>query len=173
VTATQRLASNAQWDVPLELPDGRGLHLLVWHATPPVFDGPEDRNGRRNHDETAFWLRLLDGDLSEPAPEAPFVILGQANMDPVKGDGLPDAIRALLSHLALQDPAPIGASGTDTADFTAKGGPGRLRTDVILPSADLTIIASGVDWPSLGDPRLPVLEAASRHRPIWVEIALP
>ena len=25
------------------------------HPTPPVFDGPEDRNGRRNHDEIRFW----------------------------------------------------------------------------------------------------------------------
>ncbi len=43
----QRLSSSAHWDVPVILRDGQPLHLLVFHATPPVFDGPEDRNGRR------------------------------------------------------------------------------------------------------------------------------
>ena len=37
------------------------LHLLAHHPTPPVFDGPEDRNGRRNHDEAALWTAWLDG----------------------------------------------------------------------------------------------------------------
>jgi hypothetical protein len=27
------------------------LHVLVSHPTPPSFDGAEDRNGRRNHDD--------------------------------------------------------------------------------------------------------------------------
>ena len=45
------------------------LHLLAWHATPPVFDGPEDRNGRRNHDEAAFWRLFLDGALPMPPPD--------------------------------------------------------------------------------------------------------
>ena len=35
------------------LPDGRRLHLLTWHATPPAFEGPDRRNSRRNHDEAA------------------------------------------------------------------------------------------------------------------------
>ena len=30
---------------------GKDGLLLVAHPTPPVFDGPEDRNGRRNFDE--------------------------------------------------------------------------------------------------------------------------
>ena len=29
------------------------------HPTPPAFDGPEDRNGRRNHDEIRFWSDYL------------------------------------------------------------------------------------------------------------------
>ncbi len=36
------------------------LHLLASHPTPPAFDGPEDRNGRRNHDEIRFWNDYLD-----------------------------------------------------------------------------------------------------------------
>ena len=31
------------------------VHFLVSHPTPPVFDGAEDRNGRRNLDEIRFW----------------------------------------------------------------------------------------------------------------------
>ena len=61
--AVQRLSTTGHWLVPLILPGGGTLTLMVWHATPPVFDGPEDRNGRRNHDEAALWLRLLDGSL--------------------------------------------------------------------------------------------------------------
>ena len=31
---------------------------MSWSAipTPPAFDGEEDRNGRRNHDEIRFWV---------------------------------------------------------------------------------------------------------------------
>lgn len=173
VAATQRLSSTAHWDVPVILPGGTPLHLLAWHATPPVFDGPEDRNGRRNHDEAAFWLRLIDGQLTDPPPAAPFVVIGQSNMDPDRGDGLPDAIRALLAHPALQDVGPVGDQGTATADFTARGGPGNLRVDVILPSRDLTVVASGVMWPAAGDPLLAELQAASRHRPVWVDLDVP
>ena len=56
-----RLSSKSHWDVPVELVDGKIINLLVSHPTPPVFDGPEDRNGRRNHDEIAFWSAYLDG----------------------------------------------------------------------------------------------------------------
>ena len=34
---------------------GKTVHFLVSHPTPPVFDGPEDRNGTRNFDEIRFW----------------------------------------------------------------------------------------------------------------------
>jgi hypothetical protein len=47
----QRLSSRGHWAVPIQLPDGSTLTLLTFQAGPPVFDGPEDRNGRRNHDE--------------------------------------------------------------------------------------------------------------------------
>jgi hypothetical protein len=173
VADVQRLSSNAHWDVPVRLPGGQNLHLLTWHATPSVFDGPEDRNGRRNHDEAAFWLRLIDGELPIAAPQAPFVLIGQPNLDPERGEGLPDALRSLLKHPALQDPEPKGAMGLATADFTARNGPGNLRSDMILPSGDLRVIAAGVTWPEPGDPDLATLIAASRHRPVWVDLALP
>ena len=61
------LSSKAHWDVPIVTADRRGrvVHLLVSHPTPPAFDGPEDRNGRRNHDEIRLWADYITG--GEPA----------------------------------------------------------------------------------------------------------
>jgi hypothetical protein len=140
-----------------------------------------DRNGRRNHDEAAFWLRLLEGGLPMPPPEGPFVILGQTSLDPMDGDGRPEALRALLAHPALQDPRPRGDHGRvdpgqagdaalDTALYDGLGG---LRVSVILPSADLMVRAAAVLWPPDSDPMAATLTAASRHSPIWVDLALP
>jgi len=42
-----RLSSKSHWDVPITTPAGV-VHFLVSHPTPPVFDGPENRNGLRN-----------------------------------------------------------------------------------------------------------------------------
>ena len=171
VLAAQRLSTTGHWEVPVDLPGGGTLRLLVWHASPPVFDGPEDRNGRRNHDEAAFWLRLIEGELPFAPPAPPFVVLGTANLDTARAEGRPEALRTLLAHPGLQDPAPSGAAGLATADFGAADGPGRMRSDYILPSAGLMVGASGVIWPGADDPLLLVVEAASRHRLVWVDIA--
>ena len=176
----QRLSSTGHWDVPVVLPGGGVIHLLAWAATPPVFDGPDDRNGRRNHDEAAFWVALLNGALPMPAPKPPFVVIGDGNLDPVDGDGISAAILEVINHPALQKPSPRGRffpqnvdNSGDTADFSAKNGPGRLRVDYALPSRDLTVTGAGVLWPKDGDPLADVLAAASRHRPVWVDIDLP
>lgn len=186
VAQVQRLSSSGHWQVPVLLPEGivpgNRLTLLAYHATPPVFDGPEDRNGRRNHDEAAFWLRLLDGALPSPAPAAPFVLLGDANLDPVDGDGRVAGIRALLADPRLQDPAPRGRHGRsepahkgdpalDTALYPQ--GPGGLRVDYVLPSAGLAVSGAGVLWPPTTDPLAQTLATASRHAPVWVDITLP
>ena len=178
--AVQRLSTTGHWDVPVELPGGALLHLLAWYATPPVFDGPEDRNGRRNHDEAAFWVALLNGQLPMPAPPLPFVVIGDGNLDPVDGDGLPDAILGLINHPALQKPSPRGKffpnnadDSGDTADFSAKNGPGGLQVDYVLPSRDLTVTGAGVLWPKIDDPLAAILATASRHRPVWMDINLP
>ena len=181
LAAIQRLPSHSHLQLPVALPDGRTLTLLIWHATPPVFDGPEDRNGRRNHDEAAFWLRLLDGDLPTPPPAPPLVLIGDANLDAADGDGRPGALMALLSHPLLQDPAPRGSHGRsepahdgdpalDTVLYPRLGG---LRLDYVLPSRDLAVTASGVLWPPPDDPFAETLATASRHHPVWIDIAAP
>ena len=103
-----RLSSKSHWDVPIEVGD-QTVHFLVSHPTPPVFDGPEDRNGTRNHDEIRFWADYIDptrssyivdddgaaGGLEEGAP---FVIAGDQNSDPVDGDSIPGSAQLLLEH---------------------------------------------------------------------------
>jgi hypothetical protein len=190
--ALQRLSSTGHWEVPLILPSGGRLTLLAFSATPPVFDGPEDRNGRRNHDETALWLRRLDGTLG-PAPAGPFVILGNANIDPADGEGRRAAIAALLAHPGLTDPHPASPGGAaaadpshagnpaeDTADWPGRGegpsgadGPGNLRVDYVLPSRGLAVTASGVWWPAPGTPAAEAAALASRHRLVWADVEVP
>lgn len=181
--AVQRLSSVAHWDVPIEIPGGP-LHLLAFHATTPVFDGPEDLNGRRNHDEIVFWQRLLDAELPFAPPAGPVVILGDANLDPVDGDGRIEAIQGLLADPRVQDPAPRSDGGKAAANREHRGDPsrdtvdwsdprpGNLRVDYILPDARLGLVDAGVFWPAPGDDMEAMAELASRHRMVWVDIAL-
>ena len=180
--AIQRLSTAGHYDIPILITQDHPLHLLIWSATPPVFDGPEDRNGRRNADETAFWLDLLQGMLPFPPPPNPFIVIGQSNLDPLDGDGLHDPLNALLSLPGLQDPKPKGTANRtdpgqkgDAAMDTAlyPKGVGGLRVDLILPSADLHVTAAGVLWPPDADPLSATLTTASRHRPVWVDITAP
>ena len=179
--SVQLLSTSGHYDVAVEYAPGKALHLLVWYATPPVFDGPEDRNGRRNQDEAAFWLHLLAGDLAWPPPEAPFVLMGQSNLDPVDGDGRHGAMAALMVLPTLQDLRPKGQDAhkdrgqkgdpaIDTA-FYGKG-VGGLRVDVILPTADITATAGVLSLPQQ-DPFAATLAAASRHWPVWAVLNLP
>ncbi|MDE4134529.1 endonuclease/exonuclease/phosphatase family protein [Phaeobacter sp. QD34_3] len=169
--AAQRLSSTAHWVVPIRLPDGQHLDLMVFQAGPPVFDGPEDRNGRRNHDEIRLWQLLLDARLPAPfhrAQNRPFVIVGGANLDPEKGDGLRSAIQGLLADPRLKDPRP-GSQEADlsTVDWQT---PGRMRVDYVLPSANIQALDAGVLWSLPGED---TAQRASRHRLVWVEIDLP
>lgn len=181
--AKQRLSSVGHWVVPVQLPEGV-VYLLAFHAGPPVFDGPEDRNGKRNHDELRFWNAYLDADLEALPPEGPFVILGDANQDPLDGEGLKDAIRGLLAHPLVQDPLPKsrgavvaareqgGANAShltdpalDTVDWNDDPAPGNMRVDYVLPSRDLQVAGAGVYWPVERD-----VGMASRHRLVWVDV---
>lgn len=177
--AEMRLSSTAHWVVPLRIGDRR-LTLLAFSATPPVFDGPEDRNGRRNHDEVAFWQALLDGAFGPP-PEGPLVLLGNANLDPRDGQGRHAAIRAVLADPRFQDPRPAdpaaaqeanpdqtGDPSLDTANWDDPD-PGNLRVDYVLPSAGLQVIGSGTRWPAPGN----LAAGASRHALVWVDLDWP
>ena len=165
--AVQRLSTTGHWIVPIDAPQGR-FDLLTFHASPPVFDGPEDRNGRRNHDEIRLWQQVLDGKIGT-APTHRFVIAGDANLDPKDSDGIRSAIRNLLADARLQDVRPKGAAGTDTVDW-ADPVPGNLRVDYVLPSTHWAVLDAGVMWPPADDPAAPTVVAASRHRLVWVDL---
>jgi hypothetical protein len=190
--AALRLSSRSHWDVPVALPGGGRMHVLAACPTPPLFDGAEGRNSRRNHDEIAFWVRYLDGaalrdDQGRVAgpPPGPLVVLGDLNADPHDGAGLPDGIRALLRHPRLRDPRPASPGGAaaadpehagppelDTADWR-DGNPGNLRVDYVLPSAGVEVADAGVFWPAPGAPMAAAAAAASDHRLVWVDLVVP
>jgi hypothetical protein len=103
-----RLSSKSHWDVSI-LVGRKTVHLLASHPTPPTFDGAEDRNGRRNHDEIRFWADYVipsrsgyitddQGRRGGLTPGDLFVIAGDQNADPVDGDSVPGAIQQLLEH---------------------------------------------------------------------------
>ncbi len=179
-----RLSSKSHWDIPITV-EGNGnaqsttVHFLTSHPTPPVFDGPEDRNGRRNHDEIRFWADYVhparsgyiyddEGNYGGLEGDARFVIAGDQNADPLDGDSTGGAIDQLLKHPKIADPAPTSLGGVeaaaqggandshlgdpalDTADF-ADFVPGNLRVDYVLPSKRLGVADTGVFWPPLDD----------------------
>ncbi|WP_246036037.1 endonuclease/exonuclease/phosphatase family protein [Aliishimia ponticola] len=160
-----RLSSTAHWLAPIDAGDYGEVTIGTFAASTPVFDGEEDRNGRRNHDEIAFWAQLLDGALPYAAP-ADLIIAGHANLDPLRGDGRREAIRGLLDHPALQDPFPADILTVDWKRDDLEP----MRLSYILPTQSWDIVASGVIWPEPGDPWLETVETASRHRLIWVDL---
>ncbi len=121
------LSSKSHWDLPLKIGAGKTLHFLVSHPTPPAFDGPEDRNGRRNHDEIRLWADYLTpakagylrddrGQRGGLAAEAAFVIAGDLNADAVAGASFNSAIRQLLDHPRIRArPTPRSAGAEDAA----------------------------------------------------------
>ena len=171
------LSSKSHWDVPVRI--GRmTLHLLASHPTPPAFDGPEDRNGLRNHDEIRFWSDYLNGAsyLRDDRGQRggltgkAFVIMGDQNSDPVDGASMHDAIDALIANPRINPsfvPRSAGAAeaaaqggvnttqqadpGTDTADFNDRVA-GNLRVDYLLPAKGMRVCGGGVFWPSEHDP---------------------
>jgi hypothetical protein len=132
-----RLSSKSHWDIPIDV-DGQTVHVLVSHPTPPVFDGDEDRNGRRNSDEIRFWRDYVtpgNGDYiyddaefsaaggttpAEPRGGLPagslFFIMGDQNADPHDGDSYPGAINQLLASPQINaSKVPTSTGGTQAA----------------------------------------------------------
>ena len=109
-----RLSSKNHVDVPIRV-DGKTVHFLVSHPTPPVFDGDEDRNGKRNYDEIRFWADYVSGGktaryIYDDAGKtgglsggAKFVIAGDLNSDPFDGDSYPGSAQLLLDHPKVND----------------------------------------------------------------------
>lgn len=178
--AVFRLSSKSHWDVPVDI-NGAAVHVLVSHPTPPVFDGPEDRNGKRNHDEIRFWADYITpeksgyiyddkkkfGGLKE---DALFVIMGDQNADPFDGDTFDNAIDRLLKHPSITDTLPLSKGAEeaskiqagvnlnhksdpkyDTYQSSPGKTPGNLRLDYILVSKRMKVTAANVYWPGTNE----------------------
>jgi endonuclease/exonuclease/phosphatase family metal-dependent hydrolase len=206
-----RLSSKSFWDVPIVLSlhernsasrsetTSFTLHLLCSHPTPPVFDGPEDRNGRRNHDEIRLLADYIDtskgaylvddaGRRGGLSADAAFVIVGDLNCDPVDGQGVPGAMDQLLKHSRVDAsfiPTSRGGPLTikrfpdqhvghrgDPSHVTSNftgEGHGCLRIDYTLPSRGLKVIDGSVFWPAPDEPGSEAV-SASDHRSVWIDI---
>ncbi|MCX5688447.1 MAG: endonuclease/exonuclease/phosphatase family protein [Planctomycetota bacterium] len=174
-----RLSSKTFIDAPVKLPNGAVIHLLCSHPTPPAFDGPEQRNKKRNHDE----IRLI-GEYIGDAPFLvddneregglgrfdSFVILGDLNADPKKGNSFRDPIirhlasnpRVNFEFVPTSTLAVPGLEPADTASF-------KLRVDYVLPSKDLKVLKGEV-WRHApeGGATFP-----SDHFPVYLDLSVP
>jgi 3-phytase len=194
-----RLSSKNHCDLPIEVTAGHVVHLLASHPTPPSFDGVEDRNGRRNHDEIRLWADYISGAayLYDDAGQTGglsdaqrFIILGDLNADPVDGDSYQNAVNQLRNHPLVNsafNPASPGGPqqaqkggvnnnqrgdpAFDTADFNDFT-VGNLRVDHLLPSKlGLSPTAGGIFWPLESDPTFPLVNA-SDHRLVWLNVTV-
>jgi len=190
-----RLSSKSHWDIPVKI-DEKIIHLLVSHPTPPVFDGVENRNGRRNYDEIRMWVHYLNndsvivddiGNRRGLAESESFIIAGDLNAAP-HGDTLETGERSidqLLKHSRINDcgyllvskgalngmePGPPKYIERWTTGWNGRG----LRIDHLLPSIDLKPVKGGVYWPDekVNSNVAALVKKASDHRLIWLDIEI-
>ncbi len=192
-----RLSSKSHWDLPIRVGDAT-IHLLACHPTPPVFDGPEDKNGCRNHDEIRFWVDYVAGrgdyiydDKGEKGgleKGAHFVVAGDLNADPVDGDSRDGAVAQLLENKLVNGTVEPKSTGGkhwadsqggankrhqgnplfDTGDFNDRR-VGNMRIDYVVPSKNLDVASSGVFWPKPNEPGAKAA-MASDHRLVWIDV---
>lgn len=186
-----RLSSKSHWDIPVVI-NGERIHVLASHPTPPVFDGPEDRNGRRNHDEIRFWTDYIGGDedsdyIYDDAKARGgirgerFVVLGDLNASMEEGDARRGGIESLLGHPKVRRGLIPSSDGgrTNLADsplsptHTATWG---MRADYVIPSkAGWRIRDGAVFWPTPDSPLFRLVKkrrASSDHRLVWIDLEL-
>jgi hypothetical protein len=195
-----RLSSKNHLDVRVSV-DDRDFHFLVSHPTPPVFDGPEDRNGARNHDEIRFWADYVDprradyiyddaGNRGGLPLGARFVIAGDLNADPADGDSGSGAIAQLLENPFIDAACVPRSEGATQAsveqggkNLEQKGDPasdtgdfndqytGNMRIDYVLPSSTLKVVGCGVFWPAQDQPGHELADVSDHHL-VWLDIEL-
>jgi hypothetical protein len=155
-----RLSSKSHWDLPIQI-GRKTVHFLTSHPTPPVFDGPEDRNGTRNADEIRFWADYItpgktssyiydDRYISEDGgrrgglkPGSLFVIAGDQNSDPVDGDSIPGAIQQLLNHPLVNTKLTPTSPGAPQAADLQGGANATHKGDARFDTADFADGAPG------------------------------
>jgi hypothetical protein len=145
--------------------EGQRVHFLTAHPTPPTFDGAEDRNGKRNHDEIRLWADYVaggaqagyiyddQGGVGGLAAGAKFVIAGDYNADPIDGDSFKgliggkqyNAIGQLLDNPLVADPQPSSGGGIAAATDPTNNGPANQLHlgNPSLDTADFNDVAPG------------------------------
>ncbi|MEM1404410.1 MAG: endonuclease/exonuclease/phosphatase family protein [Pseudomonadota bacterium] len=186
-----RLSSKSHWDVPVQVGDAT-IHVLASHPTPPVFDGPEDRNGRRNHDEIRFWADYITSDDAGDyiyddnghkgtLEGARFVVLGDLNASVEEGDARREGIKRLLGHEKVRRgrlPTSDGgrANRADSPFGRAHTASWGMRADYVVPSkAGWRLKDAGVFWPTSTDALYRLVknrQASSDHRLVWIDLEL-
>jgi hypothetical protein len=154
------LSSKSHWDVPVKI-GPLTLHVLASHPTPPAFDGAEDRNGLRNHDEVRFWSDYLSAGPGATGTGAKltyvrddrghqggfrgseFVILGDQNTDPRDGGSLHDAIDALLANPRVNASFTPASAGAVEATRTQGGANATHQADPRFDTADFNDRVAG------------------------------
>jgi hypothetical protein len=149
-----RLSSKSHWDVPITI-GRKTVHFLVSHPTPPVFDGPEDRNGTRNFDEIRFWADYITtGETSSYIYDDSgtfgglkggqlFVIAGDQNSDPLDGDSIPGSIQQLLEHDLVNTSVTPSSAGAVEAAALQGGANLTHLSNPAFDTADFSDVAPG------------------------------
>jgi hypothetical protein len=149
-----RLSSKSHWDVPIQI-GKKQVHFLVSHPTPPVFDGPEDRNGTRNNDEIRFWADYItpgrasryiyddEGGTGGLKPGSRFVIAGDQNSDPLDGDSIPGSIQQLIEHPLVNTKVTPESAGGPEASVLQGGANLTHQSDPRFDTADFSDTAPG------------------------------
>jgi hypothetical protein len=152
--AVFRLSSKSHWDIPIEI-GHEVVHFLVSHPTPPVFDGPEDRNGTRNFDEIRLWADYItpgrtsryiyddEGRKGGLKPGSRFVIAGDQNSDPLDGDSIPGAIQQFLNHPLVNTTRTPTSEGAVEASALQAGANLTHLSDPKFDTADFADSAPG------------------------------
>jgi 3-phytase len=156
------LSSKNHCDVPVKIGDSV-VHILVSHPTPPAFDGDEDRNGKRNHDEIRFWIDYISSAGASGGRKSPaggdyiyddkgtrgglksgksFVIMGDLNGDPNDGQGQVGIAKLLAAPELAKYPAPESEGGEEQAK-----------------------LQGGINESHAGNPRQDTLDAADENGP--------
>ncbi|MBL4829894.1 MAG: endonuclease/exonuclease/phosphatase family protein [Aliivibrio sp.] len=188
-----RLSSKNHIDLPVEVEINNTvhrIHLLAMHPTPPIFEGEEKRNSRRNHDEIRLFADYISGKKGDYlvddrgvcgglASSERFVLLGDFNADPNDGDSYNSAINQLLLHSDVNQQTATGEwvpKSTGAREYSEQNGyqcsgdtsehthlfP--LRLDYLLPSRHLSVVNSGVYWPAAAEKQHYLLKDSRRHQ---------
>lgn len=184
-----RLSSKSHWDIPVSI-NGEVLHILAMHPTPPTFDGPEDRNGKRNHDEIRLMADYLSPERADYIYDdkgkkggfegSRFVLVGDFNAADIGEKHRPGVIEQLTHHpLVNSSLIPQSEGGSEatvepfSSRYTAYWG---ARADYVLPSSrGLKVQGGGVFWPSETSSLYRLVkdrQSSSDHRLVWMDLVI-